>query len=37
MNQPLMLTASQKAGPKVTIAVGAVILVLLLALPLQNP
>ena len=36
MNQPLMLTASQKAGPKVTIAVGAVILVLLLALPLLS-
>ena len=34
MNQPLMLTATQKAGPKVTIAVGAVILLLLLALPL---
>jgi len=34
MNQPLMLTAAQKAGPKVTIAVGAVILILLLALPL---
>ena len=34
MNQPLMLTAAQKAGPKITIAVGTVILVLLLALPL---
>lgn len=33
MNQPLMLTATQKAGPKVTIAVGAAILILLLALP----
>ena len=30
MNQPLMLTAAQKAGPKVTIAVGAVILILAL-------
>ena len=27
MNQPLMLTAAQKAGPKVTIAMGVVILV----------
>ena len=34
MNQPLMLTATQKAGPKLTIAVGAVILILLLTLPL---
>ena len=29
MNQPLMLTATQKAGPKVTLAVGAVLLILL--------
>ncbi|MGH8377308.1 MAG: urea ABC transporter permease subunit UrtC, partial [Pseudomonas sp.] len=36
MNQPLMLTATQKAGPKITIAVGVVILVLLLALPLLS-
>ena len=36
MNQPLLVTATQKAGPKVTIAVGAVILVLLLALPLLS-
>lgn len=36
MNQPLMLKATQKAGPKVTIAVGAVILALLLALPLLS-
>ncbi len=36
MNQPLLLTATQKAGPKVTIAVGAVILALLLALPLLS-
>ena len=36
MNQPLIVTATQKAGPKVTIAVGAVILVLLLALPLLS-
>jgi hypothetical protein len=36
MNQPLLVTATQKAGPKVTIAVGAVILALLLALPLLS-
>lgn len=36
MNQPLMLTAAQKAGPKVTIAVGVVILAVLLALPLLS-
>ena len=36
MNQPLLVTATQKAGPKITIAVGAVILVLLLALPLLS-
>ena len=34
MNQPLMLTAAQKAGPKATIATGVIILILLLALPL---
>jgi urea transport system permease protein len=39
MNQPLMLTAAQKAGPKVTVAQkaaksGAVVLVVLLAMPL---
>jgi urea transport system permease protein len=36
MNQPLLVTATQKAGPKVTIAVGAVILALLIALPLLS-
>ena len=36
MNQPLLVTATKKAGPKITIAVGAVILVLLLALPLLS-
>ncbi|MFP3409287.1 urea ABC transporter permease subunit UrtC, partial [Pseudomonas sp. SIMBA_065] len=36
MNQPLMLTATQKAGPKLTIALGALVLVVLLALPLLS-
>lgn len=36
MNQPLLITASQKAGPKVSVAVGALILVALLALPLLS-
>ncbi len=36
MNQPLMLTATQKAGPKVTLAVGALILTVLLSLPLLS-
>lgn len=36
MNQPLMLTAAQKAGPKVTLAIGVVILSILLALPLLS-
>jgi urea transport system permease protein len=36
MNQPLMVTAAQRAGTKVTIAVGAVILALLIALPLLS-
>ena len=36
MNQPLMLTAAQKAGPKVTLVIGAVILLVLLALPLLS-
>jgi urea transport system permease protein len=36
MNQPLLVTATQKAGPKVTIAVGAVVLALLIALPLLS-
>ncbi|KPA93778.1 urea ABC transporter permease subunit UrtC, partial [Pseudomonas asplenii] len=43
MNQPLLLSATQKAGPRLTIAVGGLLLALLLALPLlsllpaQNP
>ena len=36
MNQPLLVTATQKAGPKVSIAIGAVILIVLLALPLLS-
>ena len=36
MNQPLMLTAAQKAGPKVTLAIGVVILAILIALPLLS-
>ncbi|MBD8826994.1 urea ABC transporter permease subunit UrtC [Pseudomonas sp. CFBP 13602] len=36
MNQPLMLTAAQKAGPKVTLAIGVVILSILVALPLLS-
>ncbi|POA52919.1 MULTISPECIES: urea ABC transporter permease subunit UrtC [unclassified Pseudomonas] len=34
MNQPLLITASQKAGPRVIISVGALLLLVLLALPL---
>lgn len=36
MNQPLMVTASQKAGPKVTLALCAVVFVLLVALALLS-
>ena len=36
MNQPLVVTATQKAGPKVSLAVGAVVLALLIALPLLS-
>ena len=36
MNQPLMLTAAQKAGPKVTFAIGVVVLAILIALPLLS-
>ncbi|AIS18396.1 MULTISPECIES: urea ABC transporter permease subunit UrtC [Pseudomonas] len=36
MNQPLMLTAAQKAGPKVTLAIGVVVLAILIALPLLS-
>ncbi|AZC22331.1 urea ABC transporter permease subunit UrtC [Pseudomonas sessilinigenes] len=34
MNQPLLITASQKAGPRVSIGVGVLLLLVLLALPL---
>ncbi len=36
MNQPLMLTATQKAGPKVTALVGGLVLLVLLAMPLLS-
>jgi len=36
MNQPLMLTATQKAGPTVTALVGGLILLVLLAMPLLS-
>ncbi|MBD8756563.1 urea ABC transporter permease subunit UrtC [Pseudomonas coleopterorum] len=36
MSQPLMLTAAQKAGPKVTLAIGVVVLAILIALPLLS-
>ncbi|MDB6141108.1 MAG: amino acid transporter permease [Pseudomonas sp.] len=36
MNQPLMVTAAQKAGPKLTLSVGAVVLALLIALALLS-
>ncbi|MGE8410807.1 MAG: urea ABC transporter permease subunit UrtC [Pseudomonas sp.] len=36
MNQPLLVTATQKAGPKVTIALGATVLALLIALALLS-
>ncbi|MFK3796744.1 MULTISPECIES: urea ABC transporter permease subunit UrtC [unclassified Pseudomonas] len=36
MNQPLMVTAAQRAGTKVTLTVGAVILAILIALPLLS-
>ncbi len=36
MNQPLIVTATQKAGPKVSIAVGGLALLILLALPLLS-
>ena len=34
MNQPLMLTATQKAGPTLTALVGGLVLLVLLAMPL---
>ena len=36
MNQPLTLTAVQKAGPKVTLGVGTLVLAVLIALPLLH-
>ncbi|WP_219062492.1 urea ABC transporter permease subunit UrtC [Pseudomonas sp. UMAB-08] len=36
MNQPLMVTAAQKAGPKITLALCTVVLVLLVALALLS-
>jgi len=36
MNQPLLVTASQKAGPRWTVAIAAVVLLVLLALPLLS-
>jgi len=36
MNQPLMITAAQRAGTTVTVSVGVVILALLIALPLLS-
>lgn len=36
MNQPLMVTAAQKVGPKGTAAVGVIVLAILLAMPLLS-
>ncbi|MBF7142031.1 MULTISPECIES: urea ABC transporter permease subunit UrtC [Pseudomonas] len=36
MNQPLMVSAVQKTGPRFSLAVGAVVMVVLLALPLLS-
>jgi len=36
MNQPLLVTATQKAGTKLSLAVGAIVLAALLALPLLS-
>ena len=36
MNQPLMLTATQKAGPTLTALVGELVLLVLLAMPLLS-
>ena len=36
MNQPLLVTASQKAGPRLSLAIGAIVVLLLLALPLLS-
>ncbi|MBD9485512.1 urea ABC transporter permease subunit UrtC [Pseudomonas sp. PDM14] len=36
MNQPMTLTLAQKAGPKVTLAIAAVVVAILLAMPLLH-
>ena len=36
MNQPLLVTAAQKAGPRLSLAIGIVVVLLLLALPLLS-
>jgi urea transport system permease protein len=36
MSQPLIITATQKAGPRLTLAIGTVVLLVLLALPLLS-
>ena len=36
MSQPLMMTAAQKVGPKGTLAIGALVLAVLLAMPLLS-
>ena len=36
MNQPLLVTATQKAGPRLTLTIGALVVLLLLALPLLS-
>ena len=36
MNQPLTITAAQKAGPKVTVVILGVVLAVLVALPLLH-
>ncbi|MCQ9425712.1 urea ABC transporter permease subunit UrtC [Pseudomonas sp. LJDD11] len=36
MNQPLMMTAAQKAGPKLTLLIGGVLLAVLLAMPMLS-
>lgn len=36
MNQPLLVTATQKAGPRLTLAIAALVVLLLVALPLLS-
>ncbi|AIR90378.1 urea ABC transporter permease subunit UrtC [Pseudomonas cremoricolorata] len=36
MNQPLLVTATQKAGPRLSLAIGAMVLLMLIALPLLS-